>query len=101
MRPIDADELLMRPIPDRGRPDEAKSKTWNFYYGFACALHAVGDVVREMPECGPKRARWVEEQDRVRHWHCSACGTVQGIACSVMKYCPECGARMENGGQGI
>ena len=39
--------------------------------------------------------RWVEEPDRVRHWHCSACGTVQGIACSVMKYCPECGAKMD------
>jgi hypothetical protein len=54
VRPIDADELLVRPIPNRGRPDEEKSKTWNFYYGFACALQAVGDVVREMPECGPK-----------------------------------------------
>ena len=101
MRLIDADELLVRPIPDRGRPDEGENEPWNFHYGFACALHAVGEVVREMPECGPKRARWVEEHDRVRHWHCSACGTVQGIACSVMKYCPECGARMENGGQAL
>ena len=37
---------------------------------------------------------WIEEPDRMRHWHCSECGKVQGITCIGMKYCPECGARM-------
>lgn len=37
---------------------------------------------------------WVEEPDRERHWHCSQCGAVQGMACLAMKYCPNCGADM-------
>lgn len=39
-------------------------------------------------------AHWVEEPDRERHWHCSNCSKVQGIASVAMKYCPECGAKM-------
>lgn len=39
-------------------------------------------------------AYWVEETDRERHWHCSHCGRVQGIASVSMKYCPECGCEM-------
>lgn len=39
-------------------------------------------------------AHWVAEPDRERHWHCSNCGKVQGIASMAMKYCPECGASM-------
>ena len=39
-------------------------------------------------------AYWIEESDRERHWHCSNCGKVQGIASVAMKYCPECGAKM-------
>lgn len=97
MKWIDADELLVQHIPDRGRPDETKSQSWNFFYGFACALHAVGEVVREMPECGTKRARWVEEEDRINHWHCGECGFVTGRAYRFYTYCPNCGAKMEVG----
>lgn len=43
---------------------------------------------------GRAAASWDEEPDRERHWHCSACGTVQGVSSIAMKYCPECGARM-------
>lgn len=39
-------------------------------------------------------AHWVEEPDRERHWHCSACHKVQGIASISMKFCPSCGASM-------
>lgn len=39
---------------------------------------------------------WVQEPDRENHWHCSQCGAVQGMACLAMKYCPECGAKMED-----
>lgn len=42
-----------------------------------------------------KLAYWVEETDCQRHWHCSNCGRVQGIASLGMKYCPECGCEME------
>ena len=43
-----------------------------------------------------KNGYWVEEPDRARHWHCSECGTVQGVTAMAMNYCPECGARMED-----
>lgn len=39
-------------------------------------------------------AYWIEEHDRERHWRCSNCGKVQGVASIAMKYCPECGAKM-------
>lgn len=38
---------------------------------------------------------WIEEADRDRHWHCSECGYVVGLAGKTFKYCPECGARMD------
>ena len=39
-------------------------------------------------------AHWEPEPDRLNHWHCSACGKVQGIACIGMNYCPNCGAEL-------
>lgn len=42
-------------------------------------------------------ARWVEESDRNRHWHCGNCGSVQGVVCIAMNYCPNCGAKMDGG----
>lgn len=41
-----------------------------------------------------RRGYWVSEPDRERHWHCSECGTVQGMTAMAMNYCPNCGARM-------
>lgn len=40
---------------------------------------------------------WVCDPERLRHWYCSECGSAEGITHVFMKYCPECGARMENG----
>lgn len=39
-------------------------------------------------------AFWEEDPERERKWHCSNCGTVQGITCIAMDYCPHCGAQM-------
>ena len=39
---------------------------------------------------------WVEEPDRVGHYHCSKCGVVWGIAAKAMKYCPNCATKMTN-----
>ena len=40
-------------------------------------------------------AHWVRERGRVRHWHCSECGYVTGLAGLMFKFCPECGAELE------
>lgn len=39
-------------------------------------------------------AYWEEEPGNRFSWHCSNCGTVQGIPCIAMAYCPHCGAQM-------
>lgn len=41
-------------------------------------------------------AEWVEEPDRISHYHCSACGVVWGVSAKAMRYCPGCGAKMKN-----
>lgn len=43
-------------------------------------------------------AQWIEEPDRYHHWHCSACGFVEGIVSRFYHYCPNCGAKI--GGEG-
>lgn len=39
-------------------------------------------------------AQWIEEPDRYHHWHCSACGFVEGIVSQFYHYCPNCGAKI-------
>ena len=39
-------------------------------------------------------AYWVEEPDRVNHWHCSNCECPVGIASIAYRYCYACGAKM-------
>ena len=39
-------------------------------------------------------AHWIEEPDRVNHWHCSNCGCPVGIASIAYRYCYVCGAKM-------
>ena len=36
--------------------------------------------------------KWIEETDRVNHWHCSECGYTIGLKFSSDNYCPQCGA---------
>ena len=40
-------------------------------------------------------AHWVEEPDRVNHWHCSNCGCTVGLASLAYRYCYVCGAKMD------
>lgn len=40
--------------------------------------------------------KWMEEPDRVGHYHCSKCGVVFGVSARAMKFCPGCGAKMMN-----
>ena len=41
-------------------------------------------------------AHWVEEPDRVNHWHCSNCGLTVGMASLAYKYCYTCGAKIDD-----
>ena len=50
------------------------------------------DYVEDHPV---KTAKLIPDPDRERHWHCSNCGNVFGMAARVFKYCPMCGARMD------
>ena len=55
-----------------------------------------GEVIDKDNNVPRKYAYWVEEADLHYRWHCSNCGQqISGIASLSMKYCPECGARME------
>ena len=38
--------------------------------------------------------KWVKEEDRDNHWHCSVCGFVEGWRCKFERYCPMCGAKL-------
>lgn len=49
---------------------------------------------KELLEKQQKLGAWIEEPDRRCHWHCSECGSVQGIVCAGMSYCPSCGTKM-------
>ena len=56
-----------------------------------------GEVLDSLPAVDAVpvvHAEWVEEHDRVEHFHCSACGVVWGVSAKAMKYCPGCGAKM-------
>lgn len=69
----------------------ANSEDW---LGGVCdAINAVEDVntVDAVPVV---HGIWIECYERSRHYYCSNCGKVQGIASIVMKYCPEYGAKM-------
>lgn len=42
-----------------------------------------------------RHGRWIKEEDRTNHWHCSECGLVEGMVHYTMNYCPKCGAKMD------
>lgn len=61
--------------------------------GIRDAINAVEEV--SAVDAAPMvHGRWVEEKDRLSHWHCSECGKVQGMSILFMNYCPNCGAKM-------
>lgn len=42
----------------------------------------------------PRNGRWVKEEDRRNHWHCSECGFVEGAHVIACEYCPRCGVKL-------
>lgn len=70
--------------------------TWLEQRDYAITAHK--EKIYKIPtvDAAPvKHGEWVEEEDRVNHWHCSECGSVWGLAHKVMKHCPNCGAKMD------
>lgn len=62
-----------------------------------CAMQEAKDVLSMLPavDAAPiVHAQWIEEPDRYHHWHCSACGFVEGIISKFYHYCPNCGAKI-------
>ena len=56
-------------------------------------------AIKELPAVDAMpvvQGEWVEEPDRVNHYHCSNCGVVWGVMSKAMKYCPNCAAMMTN-----
>ena len=57
----------------------------------------ITDLVNGIPDFDAApivHAQWIEEPDRYHHWHCSACGFVEGIVSRFYHYCPNCGAKI-------
>ena len=63
-------------------------------------------VLEELPTIEPKRGKWIKDGETYALYKCSACNdfcTVVGYANCIseermyktMKFCPNCGARME------
>lgn len=60
--------------------------------GYSVTVNPTGEVwIRPWGEM----ARWIKDaKDNI--WHCSACGYTFGLACKTFKFCPKCGAAMED-----
>lgn len=58
------------------------------------AINAVEEV-NAVDAAPVVHGKWVEEKDRLNHWHCSECGRVRGVSIIFMNYCPHCGAKMD------
>ena len=99
MRLIDADAFLADSIKEKRfvfcssdmLSDQVIVKT--VYDELANALKHAPTVDAEPV----RHSKWVEDPDRRNHWHCRECKNVWGIACRVMHYCPNCGAKMQGG----
>ena len=55
----------------------------------------VSMLIDEQPTIEPKRGRWIiaKNTGATRYYVCSEC---DGVGDTTMKFCPNCGARMES-----
>lgn len=97
MRLIDADALKLGLQSHFETVEQDTTMSSDFQSGAISGLEAAEFEIRCSPTINAASiiyAYWEEELERERKWHCSNCGTVQGVACIVMNYCPHCGAKM-------
>lgn len=110
MRPIDADTLI--PLIQE---DKIEGETLDIVKALGDGLQAETlnqtcdrhiKIIRELPTIEPKRGKWIKDGDAYALYKCSVCNDVcpaVGYADCIpeermyktMKYCPNCGAKME------
>lgn len=62
--------------------------------GYSVTVYPTCEV-RVMP--WGETARWIKADNKDDIWHCSACGGYHfGSVCKTYKFCPKCGAAMED-----
>lgn len=91
MRLIDADAFDKAL---KNAQNQCRKTGGNFKFGFLSTVRANLEAAPTIDAVPVVYGYWEDEPDRGRHWHCSECGTVQGISCVAMNYCPHCGAKM-------
>ena len=97
MRLIDADELSkhkFHPVPyTHITPKDADAESYKWGWN-----DAVDAIMSEAPTIEPvKHGRWICEDGRFST--CSECGDRWGIWSGTLYYCPNCGAKMDGGGE--
>ena len=66
-------------------------------YGVTVLCGVVDVILKQLPAVDAVpvvHARWIEEEGRPRHWHCSSCKAVVGVAGRFGNYCLYCGAKI-------
>lgn len=106
MRPIDADALkdgyMHMGYDPNEHPEESYMEGW--CKGFNAAVdHCIGHVIHA-PTIEPERktGKWIEVEKyyEAAECRCSLCGqTMTTHVGERMNYCPNCGAKMEEGEQ--
>ena len=80
----------------------SKCNNYNFVRCRACIWNDAMNIVDEetpihAEDYESKQGHWIEEKDRVNHWHCSECGFVEGIRYKIEDFCPKYGAYLGSG----
>lgn len=75
--------------------DAESAELYQRYYDKMVIVSDALSFLLRLEQEKAKTGSWVREPDRVRHWHCSECGHVIGLADLMDNYCPNCGAKMQ------
>lgn len=85
-RLIDADEIM--------KALSIFNDTTNGNSHFLNGIETAKELIEDAPTADPVlHAEWL--YDRPGHWFCSNCHLTEGWASKWMKYCPQCGAKMD------
>ena len=99
MKLIDADALYNGAMKNEYFQFKESDKTGREAFAYSCAMERL--VEAPAVDAAPiVHAQWIEEPGYY-HWHCSACGFVEGVVSKLFyHYCPNCGAKIDGGENG-